>query len=37
MARTPAQLTKTGRTAFGSHVAALQEIVERAGATVLPR
>ncbi|HET7015844.1 MAG TPA: transcriptional regulator [Streptosporangiaceae bacterium] len=35
--RTSAQLTKTGRDAFGSHVAALQEIVERAGATVLPR
>jgi len=35
--RTSAQLTKTGRTAFVSHVAALQEIVERSGASVLPR
>ena len=35
--RTSARLTKTGRAAFGSHVAALQEIVVRAGASVLPR
>ena len=35
--RTSAKLTKTGRTSFGSHVAALQQIVERGGASVLPR
>jgi DNA-binding transcriptional ArsR family regulator len=34
--RTSARLTRLGRTAFGQHVAALQEIVARAGATVLP-
>jgi DNA-binding transcriptional ArsR family regulator len=34
--RTSARLTDVGRTAFDGHVAALQEIVARAGATVLP-
>lgn len=33
--RTSARLTKTGRGAFQSHVAALQEIVERSGASVI--
>ncbi|WNV90439.1 transcriptional regulator [Umezawaea sp. Da 62-37] len=35
--RTSARLTDAGRAAFDGHVAALQEIVARAGATVLPR
>jgi DNA-binding transcriptional ArsR family regulator len=35
--RTSAQLTTVGRAAFDQHVAALQEIVARAGASVLPR
>jgi len=35
--RTSARLTATGRGAFERHVAALQEIVARAGASVLPR
>ena len=34
--RTSARLTRTGRTAFDRHVAALQEIVSRAGVTILP-
>ena len=34
--RTSARLTSTGRTAFDRHVAALQEIVSRAGVTILP-
>jgi DNA-binding transcriptional ArsR family regulator len=34
--RTSARLTRAGRTAFDQHVAALQEIVARAGASVLP-
>lgn len=34
--RTSAALTKAGRTAFQQHVAALQEIVSQAGASVLP-
>jgi DNA-binding transcriptional ArsR family regulator len=34
--RTSARLTRTGRAAFQGHVAALQEIVERSGATVIP-
>lgn len=35
--RTSARLTTAGRTAFDQHVAALQQIVEKSGATVLPR
>jgi DNA-binding transcriptional ArsR family regulator len=35
--RTSAALTAAGRAAFDGHVAALQEIVSRAGASVLPR
>jgi DNA-binding transcriptional ArsR family regulator len=35
--RTSARLTSVGRAAFDQHVAALQEIVARAGASVLPR
>ncbi len=34
--RTSARLTKLGRHAFDEHVAALQEIVARSGASVLP-
>lgn len=34
--RTSARLTSAGRTAFDRHVAALQEIVARADASVLP-
>jgi DNA-binding MarR family transcriptional regulator len=34
--RTSARLTRAGRTAFMRHVAALQQIVERSGVTVLP-
>jgi DNA-binding transcriptional ArsR family regulator len=34
--RTSARLTSVGRAAFDQHVAALQEIVARAGASVLP-
>jgi DNA-binding transcriptional ArsR family regulator len=34
--RTSAKLTAVGRTAFERHVAALQEIVSRSGASVLP-
>ena len=33
--RTSARLSKAGRAAFGLHVAALQEIVARSGASVL--
>lgn len=35
--RTSARLTKAGRAAFEQHVAALQEMVTRAGSTILPR
>jgi DNA-binding MarR family transcriptional regulator len=35
--RTSARLTAAGRAAFEQHVAALQEMVVRAGATILPR
>lgn len=35
--RTSARLTTSGRAAFEQHVAALQEIVSRSGATILPR
>ncbi len=35
--RTSARLTRAGRAAFEQHVAALQEIVAKAGATVLPQ
>ena len=35
--RTSATLTAAGRAAFQQHVAALQEIVAQAGASVLPR
>jgi hypothetical protein len=35
--RTSARLTSVGRAAFDQHVLALQEIVARAGASVLPR
>jgi len=35
--RTSATLTQAGRAAFAAHVAALQDIVARSGATVLPR
>jgi DNA-binding transcriptional ArsR family regulator len=34
--RTTARLTRAGRTAFERHVAALQELVGRAGASILP-
>jgi len=34
--RTWARLTRRGRSAFASHVAALQAIVARAGSSVLP-
>ena len=34
--RTSAKLSKTGRAAFDLHVAALQEIVARSGATIRP-
>ena len=34
--RTSARLTSAGRAAFEQHVAALQEIVIRSGATILP-
>jgi DNA-binding MarR family transcriptional regulator len=34
--RTSARLTKSGRAAFQQHVAALQQIVQRSGVTVLP-
>jgi DNA-binding transcriptional ArsR family regulator len=34
--RTSAKLTRVGRAAFEQHVAALQEIVSRSGASVLP-
>ena len=35
--RTSAKLTSVGRAAFEQHVVALQEIVSKAGASVLPR
>jgi DNA-binding MarR family transcriptional regulator len=35
--RTSARLTTVGRAAFEQHVAALQEIVTRSGASVLPQ
>jgi DNA-binding transcriptional ArsR family regulator len=35
--RTSARLTTVGRAAFEQHVAALQEIVTRAGASILPQ
>jgi DNA-binding transcriptional ArsR family regulator len=35
--RTSARLTPAGRTAFDGHVTALQNIVSKAGASVLPR
>lgn len=35
--RTSARLNRVGRAAFEQHVAALQEIVARAGASVLPQ
>ena len=35
--RTSARLTRAGRAAFELHVAALQDIVARSGATILPR
>lgn len=35
--RTTARLTSVGRAAFEQHVAALQEIVTRAGASVFPK
>ena len=35
--RTSARLNNIGRAAFDQHVAALQQIVARAGASVLPR
>jgi hypothetical protein len=34
--RTTAGLTRAGRTAFERHVAALQKIVARSGASILP-
>jgi len=34
--RTSARLTRTGRLAFERHVNALQQIVARAGVTILP-
>jgi DNA-binding MarR family transcriptional regulator len=35
--RTSARLSAQGRAAFEQHVAALQQIVRRSGATILPR
>jgi DNA-binding MarR family transcriptional regulator len=35
--RTSARLTQAGRAAFELHVAALQDIVARSGATIVPR
>ena len=35
--RTSARLTRAGRSALEGHVAALQEIVARSGASLLPR
>jgi hypothetical protein len=35
--RTSARLTSVGRAAFDQHVVALQEIVAKAGASILPR
>jgi len=35
--RTSARLTRVGRAAFELHVAALQEMVVRSGASILPR
>jgi len=35
--RTSARLTRLGRAAFELHVAALQEMVARSGASILPR
>jgi DNA-binding transcriptional ArsR family regulator len=35
--RTSARLTRAGRTAFEQHVAALQDMVARAGVTIVPR
>jgi len=35
--RTSARLTPAGRAAFEQHLAALQEMVARSGATILPR
>jgi DNA-binding MarR family transcriptional regulator len=35
--RTSVRLTPAGRTAFEQHVAALQEMVARGGATIVPR
>ena len=35
--RTSARLTRVGRAAFELHVAALQEMVARSGASILPR
>ena len=35
--RTSARLTRAGRAAFELHVAALQDIVARSGATIVPR
>ena len=35
--RTTARLTRAGRAAFELHVAALQQMVARSGATILPR
>lgn len=35
--RTSARLTPAGRTAFEQHVAALQDMVARAGVTITPR
>jgi DNA-binding transcriptional ArsR family regulator len=34
--RTSARLTRLGRAAFAQHVAALQEMVARSGATIVP-
>ncbi|HXW47580.1 MAG TPA: transcriptional regulator [Streptosporangiaceae bacterium] len=35
--RTSARLTSAGRRAFEEHVAALQEMVQRSGASIVPR
>ncbi len=35
--RTSARLTPAGRAAFEQHVAALQEMVDRSGITIVPR
>jgi DNA-binding MarR family transcriptional regulator len=35
--RTSARLTRTGRTAFEQHAAALQEMVARSGLSIMPR